>query len=82
MTSGIEPANLWLVAYCLNQLRYRKPTRRFVGICCLHLQGRREQRKQHEGVNELQVGKDLEGSGCGLIEVLSQDLSQGTEETH
>jgi hypothetical protein len=27
-------------------------------------------------------GKDLEGSGCGLIEVLSQHLPRGTVENH
>jgi hypothetical protein len=28
------------------------------------------------------MGKDLEGSGRGLVEVLSRHLSEGTEEYH
>jgi hypothetical protein len=28
------------------------------------------------------IGKDLEGSGCGIIEVLSWDLFGRTEEKH
>jgi hypothetical protein len=39
-------------------------------------------RKQPEAGNKLHVGKDLEGSGCGIIDVLSQHLSEGPEETH
>jgi len=29
-----------------------------------------------------QIGKNLEGSGCGLIETVSLDLPGGTKENH
>jgi hypothetical protein len=32
--------------------------------------------------NELRIGKDLEGSGCGLTEVPFGHLPGGTEENH
>jgi hypothetical protein len=31
-------------------------------------------------VDKLRIGMDLEGNGCGLIEVLYQHLPGGTEE--
>jgi hypothetical protein len=33
-------------------------------------------------IDELSTVKDLEGSGCGPIEVLSRNLPTGTEENH
>jgi hypothetical protein len=33
-------------------------------------------------IDEWLVGKDLEGSGIGIIEVLSQNFAVGTEENH
>jgi hypothetical protein len=33
-------------------------------------------------IDEWLVGKDLEGSGIGIIEVLSRNFPSGTEENH
>jgi hypothetical protein len=33
-------------------------------------------------MNDRKIGKDLEGSGTGLMEILSRDLPGRTEENH
>jgi len=31
---------------------------------------------------DLLIGKDLEGSGCGIVDILSSNLLGGTKSTH
>jgi hypothetical protein len=46
-------------------------------VSCLDLTAQNERI-----INEFGTGKDLEGSGHGLIEVLSQHVTKGTRKNH